>query len=371
MSGKGLLDTAVKYRVEDIKGAVTPGGQLANILVQLEAGVKISNTFLAYLDRKGFFALKSLGAGDISFEDYLPNAEQEQVSRRAAAAEVAQRAKSEAESRERERLNRERLEREQYEAAQRALMSDPRYQAKIRESELKEKYGLNEYVDPADYPKLMGLVRVLDRGNRIGPEDFAWLSAHGWNKYSPYLTLELETRYHRIEARSLADEFSRTGDSWCAVNASKHFRKCGQSEQAKRLLEGIDVSRIRDVKLKSALCTTRGGVMRDLGGLDVAFELGCKAHDLTPRDFRPCTLLGAVSYERGDCEQGRVWYEKAVKRGFDEAAVDGELKSIFFRLDPKKQAVMRAHLLGMDTVRYKWVEESVTQTHRAKITTSS
>ena len=78
----------------------------------------------------------------------------------------------------------------------------------------------------------------------------------------------------------------------------------------------------------------------------------------------PCTLLGAVCYERGDCEQGREWYDKAVKRGFKEADRDRELRSIFWRLDPKKQAEMRAHLLGMDPERYKWAASNVKPTRR-------
>ena len=162
----------------------------------------------------------------------------------------------------------------------------------------------------------------------------------------------------------MVSEFKRTGDPWQAVNASKHFRKCGQPGQAEKMLGGIDVSCIRDTKLKSALYTTRGGVKRDLGDLAAAFELGGQAHALTPRDFRPCTLLGAVCYERGDCEQGRAWYVKAMERGFDEAAVDGELRSIFRRLDPQKRHGMRDHLLSMDAIRYKWAASDVKPTSR-------
>lgn len=365
MSGEGFLETAVKYRVEDIKGAVTPCGQLAYILAQIEAGTKLSNTLLAYLDRKGFLALMCHADGKLTYADFLPIAEQEQTARKIAA-DSRERERAEADRRERERVESEWRALEQRRAdEQRVRMSDPRYRARIREAELKEKYGLNEYVDPLDYPKLMGLVRLFDRGTRVGPEDIAWLSTHGGENYIRYLTHELESRYHEIEALFLVDEFKRTGDPWQAVNASKHFRKCGQSEQAEGLLGGIDVSRIREVKLKSAFFTTRGGVKRDMGALDAAFELGSLAHALTPRDFRPCTLLGAVSYERGDCEQGRAWYDKAVERGFDEAAMDEDLKSIFFRLDPKKQAEMRNHLLGMDPVRYKWAASSVKLTRRA------
>lgn len=366
MSGEVLLEIAVKYRLEDVRGAVTPGGQLANILAQLETGVTLSNTLLKYLDGKGFLALMCLGAKKITYADYIPFAAREQVERISAASDAEREqearitAKAEAERRERERVESEwRAIEQKREAEQRARMNDPRYQAKIREAELKEKYGLNEYVDPADYPKLMGLVRMLDRGNRVGPKDVAWLSTRGWDKVNSYLTAELESRYHEIEANFLVSEFKRTGDPWQAVNASSHFRKCGKPGQAEKLLGAIDVSRIREAKLKSALCTTRGGVKRDLGDLAAAFDLGSQAHALTPDNFMPCTLLGAVCYERGDCEQGREWYDKAVKRGFKEADRDRELRSIFWRLDPEMQAEMRAHLLSMDPERYKWAVSNV------------
>jgi hypothetical protein len=374
MSGEVLLETAVKYRVEDIKGSVTPGGQLANILAQIEAGAKLSTTLLKYLDGKGFFALMCLGARKITYADYLPFAEKEQAGRRAAAAEEEQRAESEAEQREREREERIRTACEQYEAEQRALLNSPSFRARLREEELRNKFGFDAFIDREDYPRLLTLLQKFDKRQRITPDEFAWLSTHGGENYKRYLTAELETLYHKIEAEYLVSEFKRTGDPWQAVNASKHFRKCGQPGQAEKLLGGIDVSGIRDAKLRSALCTTRGGVKRDLGDLAAAYELGGKAHALTPRDFRPCTLLGAVCYERGDCEQGRAWYDKAVERGFDEAAMDGELKSIFFRLDPKKQTEMRAHLLGMDPVRYKWAASSVKpsrQSGRARVARKS
>lgn len=354
MSNNVVMDTAVKYRAEDVTGAVTPCGQLANILAQLETGAKLSNAVLAYLQRKGFLALMCHAAGKSTYADFLPLATQEQAARRAVTAAEEQRAKTEMAERERERQLRERLACEQHEAGKQARMRDPRFQAKVREDELRERYELGEFIDHDDYAKVMGLVRSLDGGNRIQAEDFAWLSTHGGENYRCYLTAEVKLRYHEIEAIFFVSEFKRTADPWQAVSASKHLRKCGQSGQAVKLLGGIEVTHLNNAKLGSALCTTQGGANRDVGDLAAALELGKQAHALTPRDFRPCTLLGAVSYEWGDCEQGRAWYAKAVERGFDENAVDGELRSIFLRLDSKKQAEMRAHLLGMDPVRYKW-----------------
>jgi len=67
---------------------------------------------------------------------------------------------------------------------------------------------------------------------------------------------------HMRESEFLIAEFKRTGDAWQAVNASKHGRKCGEPELSEKVLCGIDASRIRAAKMKSAHFTTRGGVKR-------------------------------------------------------------------------------------------------------------
>ncbi|WP_448871011.1 hypothetical protein [Desulfobulbus propionicus] len=365
-----LLNTAKKYLMNDIKSAASPGGRFANILEKLEANQKLSYVLLEFLSQRGFHALHRLSAGEITFADYLPLAQEEQEERLGAAGKEAQRLKFlvEAEEAERERQNFARRMRERAEAEQRARveeqqahlekqrarMKDPRYQAKIREYELRREYGLDVFIDPKHYPKLMGLLRTLDKESRISEEEFLWLSTQGDENYDCYLTTEIADRYHFVEANHLAAEFKRTGDPWHAVNASGHFRKCEKPKEADQLLSKIEISRTKGVKLQSALYTTNGGVKRDLREFDMALKMGFWAHELTPRDFRPCTLLGAVYYEQGNCEQGKTWYDKAVKRGFEESQVDYELKSIFRRLDQDKQIAMREHLLSLNPKRYKW-----------------
>lgn len=363
MNSEALLKTAIKYRVEDVEGALTPGRQLANILVQLENEGVLPNVLLVHLELKGFLALRRHAAGEISYADYLLHAEREQAERRAAAAEEERRAKAEEEQRILEREERIRIACEQYEAEQQALLKRMGKEKPLS-PDFYAKYGLNACLCREGHPKLKSILQKIDKGQRMTPGEFAWMSANGDEYHTCFLTPELEVLYHKRESEFLLAEFKRTGDPWQAVNASKHCRKCGEPDQAEKVLCRIDVSRIRGSKLKSALCTTRGGVKRDLRELASAFELGNQAHALTPRNFRPCTLLGAVCYERGDCEQGRAWYVKAVERGFEEDAVDGELRSIFWRLDPKKQAEMRAHLLGMDPVRYNWAATSVKPTRQ-------
>lgn len=369
MNNDILLKTADKYLLNDIEGACNPGGRFANILSKLETNGQLSSVLLEFLRNRGFYALHRFAAGKIAFEDYLPLAQEEQNTRRQMAEKAAEKAKQERQNLARQMSERngamQRAWSEQIEARQqawgeqRAREMDPRDQAKLREYGLRRQYGLEEFIARENYPKLMGLLRNLDKGERILAEDFVWLSTQTDENYDNYMTTEIWNRYHAIEAKYLAAEYQRTGDPWHAVNASGHFRKCEEPRQADQLLTSIKISQVKDkgTKLQSALCTTHGGVKRDLKKFAVALKLGLQAHELTPRDFRPCTLLGAVSYEQGNYEQGRVWYDKAVQLGFKESQVDSELKNIMRRLERNRQAEMREHLLSLDQERYAWVNK--------------
>ncbi len=340
-----LLKTANKYLLNDIEGACNPGGRFATILSKLETNGQLSSILLEFLRDRGFHALHRFAAGKIAFEDYRPLAQEEQNTRYRVAEKAAEKAEQE-----RQTLARQMSERD--EEMQRA------WEAKRHSSELRRTYGFDEFIKRENFQKLMRLLHNLDKGERISDKDFIWLSTQGDDNYECYLTTEVKVCYHRIEAEYLSAEFKRTGDPWHAVNASGHFRKCEEPWRADQLLGGIKISQITDVKLQSGLYTTYGGVKRDLRQFNPAQEFGLRAHELTPSDFRPCTLLGAVHYEQGNFEQGRVWYAKAVERGFKEDQVDYELKTIFWRLDAEKQIEMRAYLLSLDPERYKWAGKS-------------
>lgn len=373
MTHDNVLTIANKYLVHDIDSATHPGERLAIILEHLERNTKLPNELLEFLNHGCFVALYLLATREVTFADYLPLAREEQDARRGTDKKEAHRIRFLAESQEaeRERQNfalrmRERAQEEQrYRAEehrlrmekQQARLNNPSYQAKIRERELRRKYGLQSFIDRDNYPNLMKLLHNLDNGARMPAEEFVWLSTQSDENYENYLTPEIWNRYHFLEATHLAAEFDQTGDPWHAVNASGHFRKCERPELANQLLRDIKISQIKDVKLQSALSTTYGGVRRDLRQLDEALELGLRAYELTPRDFRPCTLLGAVSYQQGNYEQGQIWYDKAVQLGFKESQVDSELKNIYRSLDQDKQVKMREHLLSVDQQRYNWANK--------------
>lgn len=123
------------------------------------------------------------------------------------------------------------------------------------------------------------------------------------------------------------------------------------------MLSTINMLSFKNVKLKSALCTTHGGVKRDLGRREEALALGEQAHRLTPKDFRPCTLLGAVNMEIGHHDLGQSWYEKAIERGYSEKAMDHDLRSIFMHAEETEKEKLKNYLLNLDHYRYSWVND--------------
>ena len=354
MSLDRYKEIAIKYRVEDLSGALIPGSRLSNILKHLELGEEpISNTAQDFLRSKGLLTLLNYAKNEVDFSEFVRVAEPEQSERRLvtkakAIAEQAEQNLKDAAMQARLRKTNDRLA-----AERRAFDNDPRNIAKAKQVDLRRKYGLDYFIDKADFPKLMNILRKVENHVRLFEDEVVWLSTEG----DDYFTTELKEGFHQNEADFHAGEFKKSKDPWSAVNASSHFRKCKESETADSMLSTIDTAGLKNRKLKSALCTTHGGVKRDIEKYDEALGLGEQAHLLTPKNFRPCTLIGAVNMEIGHYDLGHSWYEKAVKRGYSEKSVDDELRSIFMRAGKSKQEALRNHLLKRDPVRYSWAKK--------------
>lgn len=347
-----LIDLASRYFVNDFPDALIPATRLLNIIDNLGRGQQISSIAQDYLKKRGLFSLERLIQGEITYPQFCAEAITEQVQRVKAiqAREDAQ--KSEDAAREAAWAKQYAIERQQAEKCRLARERDPKYVKKMEDQKLRVKYGLDQFIEGDCFHRLMAVLHRVDGSrNRFTDEGNLWLKTKGRD----YFSAPLKTAFHQREAEFFADEFRRTRDVWMAVNASAHYRKCGQASIAHDLLEPIAIDEQKSAKLKSALCTTHGGVMRDLGDLAVASHLGLRAHALMHRDLRPCTLLGAVNMEMGNYDIGQEWYRKAEDRGATRDAIDHELRVIFRRADKTKRAEIKAFLLGDDPVRYKWV----------------
>ncbi len=347
-------EVASKYHVEDLAGAIVPGTRLSNILDQLELGRLLSSQGLEFLRNKGVLALFRYANNEIDFSEFVKAAATEQSERRL----VADKEKAE-QNRKDEAMQQAsmRIVQEREMAKQLAFNNDPKNRAKARRDKLRQKYGLSDFIEKADFPKLMDILRRVDNGVRLSEDEVVWLSTQGNENYDVYYTVELREGFHRNEAEFYASKFKKSKDPWSAVNASSHYRKCKKAKTADSILGTIDVTCLKNLKLKSAICTTHGGVKRDLQKWDEALILGQQAHKLTPQDFRPCTLLGAVNTEIGNLFLGRSWYDKAVERGYSEKSMDDDLRSIFMRVEKSKQEDLRNYLLNIDSSRYRWTEK--------------
>jgi hypothetical protein len=352
---------ATKYLVEDLTGALLSGSFLSKILDQLELGEPLSELTLQQLQKKGFIALLRHAKGELWFSEYAVVAHQEQLNRRQTAA--AKITKENIEKKQKEAEQELKLELS-YAAVQRRVDArrykferDPRSIVKSNLSKLREKYDLEEYIENSDFPKLMDILRRVDLGQRLSEDDLLWLKTDG----EDYYTQELREKYHSNEAEFYAKDFRASKNPWSAVNASSNYRKCKKSSVAEKLLYSLNVDGSKDLHLKSAVLTTHGGVRRDLRDWDTTLKFGAQAHKLTPKDLRPCTLLGAVNMEIGNYALGESWYEKAVERGASEKFVDADIRRIILLAEKPKQIEMCRHLLESDPERYFWVEKLLNQ----------
>ena len=105
------------------------------------------------------------------------------------------------------------------------------------------------------------------------------------------------------------------------------------------------------------MLTTYGGVCRDLALYGDAIKLGLEAHNVTPLNFRPCTLLGAVYLSTGEFDLGHEWYGKAKERGFSQDAYDNDIKSVYFRASAEMKNRLKQNLISTDHS-YKWLTDS-------------
>lgn len=362
MAAMEMIDLADYYFVRDLPGSTIPATRLRGILEKLREGCPVTTNGLNYLQQLGLTALGQLARGEVTYELFRPIAETEQASREHAAEVERQIEHAAMLTRAAKQRARDAEFWARQEAERLARERDPKYIAKMKNRALRERYCVDVFIEQSHFSRLMNILRRLDDGNRLSDDDVLWLTTEGQDYYSEIL----QEAFHEREAEFFASEYRRTSDPWNAVNASGHFRKCKRAKKALELLTSIPTERQKAPKLKSAIATTHGGVMRDLRRMDDALELGNQAHALTPMDFRPCTLLGAVYFELGHYDIGQVWYAKAIDRGATERSIDYDLRGIILRADSAKRAAIKAFLLSEDPVRYSWVNNPHGSKSRSK-----
>lgn len=352
---------SVQFYVDDMAGASIVGSLLNTALESFKAGCSISQAKMKFLRDKRADALADLIERSISDEEFATRSPIErearlEVARRAALAadlekrEAAERA-AELRRIEAERQEAARIVREAQRDAERTRReASPEFIAKRKNQELLRKYEIIEHVEAQVLKRLMQVLNVLEGGLRLTDEDVIWLIVV--NRKHGFRFRRVLHAHHRHVANTCIVEFKSSGDPWQAINASKHLRECDAPLEAIDLLESVPEVRLKHRKTKSAKFTTQGGALRDLGRLNEAQRMGEEAHALLPRNFRPCTLLGAVHIQQGHYGLGNEWYRKAEERGAKADHIESELRLILRGMPAEKRKEAVAELRRIDPARF-------------------
>lgn len=206
-----------------------------------------------------------------------------------------------------------------------------------------------EVVKIRRHSKAATVFKALTNGNVISESDYLWLVKNEFHNQ------RVRVLYYLNRAKFALREWESTKKPWNLVNAIADHRKAGRSEEAVDLVDKNFPFNFanKNKNLKSALLTTSGGAKRDLQMFDDGIKLGTQAHELTPKDYRPCTLIGACHMLLGDITQGHEWYQKAIKRGFNEDSFEQELRSIYNRANKEDKIKIKQTLID-DGRRYMW-----------------
>jgi hypothetical protein len=223
---------------------------------------------------------------------------------------------------------------------------------------LKKDYGVEHRNDTPEN-LLFVILEKLEAKERLSDEDVVWLESEAWCRPNYHNREDkIYIIHHTQEAHFYETEFQRIKNHWNLVNASAHWRKAGQPEQALKLTNNPDLIRsLKENKLKAALLTTRGGALRDIGELEDAEYCALEAIKLFPKSHNPYTLMGALCYATGRFVEGDKWFEKAVKRGAKPKDQDAEIRRILNKKKGKDREALIDHLLNKDPMRFSWARK--------------
>ena len=221
-------------------------------------------------------------------------------------------------------------------------------EAWLREQErlkpLIEKYAvrLEELIDRRGLSPLVSILEGLDSNDLPDDKALSWLE---------------HNRSFRLLAWSYYLLAKKTDDKWMGVKACKFWRQADLPQKAIEFSEKLLSSVGNDSRLRSALLTTRGAALRDVGNLKMSKECALGAAAVSPTSFHPYNLLGGISYDQGDPEEGDGYFAKAVRLGATPINQDFEIRKSVERAEGETQAKLVEHLLRKDSAKYEWARK--------------
>lgn len=260
------------------------------------------------------------------------------------------------------RLKQEALAEEKAELEHQRMLNEKKRQQKLqKQQEILKKQRLEHEKNHVDYPefdvfnvkrqtRVDKILKQLQK-KAINEEDLQWLDDIGFANDIIY------KQNHIYIAKQHLANWHEKKKPWELVNASAAYRKLDRPNTIKPILDNLYPFKFtnNNDKLKSALLTTYGGICRDTDNFKRSLALGHEAHTVTPLNFRPCTLLGAVYLSTGEFEAGHEWYQKAKERGFSQKAYDNDIRSIYYRASHDMKKRLKQNLIETGH-RYKWIE---------------
>ncbi|MEH2337325.1 hypothetical protein [Nostoc sp.] len=215
---------------------------------------------------------------------------------------------------------------------------------------LKRKYGLADPSLPLE--PFYAIMVKLEKKERLDPKLVLQLIEEDLLSRGGKIALT----YYKLEAEFYEQELGRTGHKWNIPTASGYWRKANEPERALKLTN-LDLNRVNDSNLKSAILVTRGAAFRDSDKLDDAETCANKAMEYQPDSHQPYTLMGAICYDKYDYEQGDYWFEQAIERGAETEDIDAERKRVVRSTkDENKRHEAAEYLLKKDSQRYSWAK---------------
>ena len=338
-------DIAATFFLGDVPGASIPASRLRGILESAIARHPLTALQEEFLRQHGYEALLRFALGELDMEAFRTLARGEREGRLIASAAASAAAKE-------KEATQKALRTEDTNRKNAALFAERERKLERRRKvrELPDRFGL-PFIDRTDLGRVNQILRSVAFGQPIEKDDLVWFGSGG----KEYWTDELRKAHHEIMAKNLSAEWSQTRNVWMAINACGHWRKAERSEKGLAIAEAALDQAAKTKKTRSALLTTGGGALRDLGRLQESARFGREAHSLTRQDFRPCTLLGAVHLEMRAHVEGAEWYEKAEARGASRDLIDRDLRSILNAAPLEERNQIKNAFKAYDASRYSWL----------------
>ncbi len=144
---------------------------------------------------------------------------------------------------------------------------------------------------------------------------------------------------------------------WNLANSCKYFRKAAKPDKTIEISE--DFSRVTQTsgyhEAEAAVFTSRGAAFKDAGVLDQAELNALRAIGLSPHSFYPYNLLGAIYYQKNNCQKGDEYFNEAIRLGSLPDVQESEIKSVLKESGEDSKRNIIDYLFRKDPIKYKWV----------------